>query len=66
MASKELFLTQPDKVELISKISEAEIKLSDRINHVEQRLLRTIYIVGLVQFLAIIASILAIFNFMLK
>lgn len=53
--SKDLFLTQKDKVELI-----------DRISNVEKSLTKTIYIVGLVQFLAIIASVLAIFNFMLK
>ncbi len=52
---KDLFLTQKDKVELI-----------DRISNVEKSLTKTIYIVGLVQFLAIIASVLAIFNFMLK
>lgn len=53
--SKELFLTQRDKVELIEKISDTKTSL-----------IRTIYIVGLVQFLAIVGSLLAIINFMLK
>lgn len=64
--SKELFLTQKDKVELIREISEVRIELLDRINTAQSSLTKTIYIVGLVQFLAIIGSVLAIFNFMLK
>lgn len=60
--NKELFLTQKDKVELIEKISDSEAKLSDKINGIN----RSVYIVGLVQFLAIVASVLAIINFMLK
>ncbi|MBK0382677.1 hypothetical protein I5M32_06850 [Pedobacter sp. SD-b] len=60
--SKELFLTQKDKVELIDRIQKAEISLSDKITNVH----KSIFIVGLVQFLAIIGSVLAIFNFMLK
>lgn len=53
--SKELFLTQKDKIELI-----------DRIQNSEKSLTKTIYIVGLVQFLAIVASVLMIINFMVK
>jgi len=53
--NKELFLTQRDKVELIEKISDTKTSL-----------MRTIYIVGLVQFLAIVGSLLAIINFMLR
>lgn len=60
--NKELFLTQKDKVELIEKISDSEAKLSDKINAIN----RAVYIVGLVQFLAIVASVPAIVNFMLK
>ncbi len=60
--NKELFLTQKDKVELIEKISDSEAKLSDKINAIS----RAVYIVGLVQFLAIVASVPAIINFMLK
>jgi len=54
-ANKELFLTQKDKVELI-----------DRIQSVEKSVVKTIYTSGLIQFLAIMGSILAIMNFMLK
>lgn len=64
--SKELFLTQKDKVELIEKIGDTKTELIDRIQHVEKSLIRTIYIVGLVQFLAIVGSVLAIFNLMMK
>lgn len=53
--SKDLFLTQRDKVELI-----------DRIQGVEKSVTKTVYIVGLVQFLAIVASVLAIISFVLK
>jgi len=60
--NKELFLTQKDKVELIEKISDSEAKLSDKITAIN----RALYIVGLVQFLAIVASVLASINFMLK
>jgi hypothetical protein len=64
--SKDLFLTQKDKVEIVKEVSDVRIELIDRINIVQSSLTKTIYIVGLVQFLAIIASVLAIFNFMLK
>ena len=60
--NKELFLTQKDKVELIEKFNQVEIRLTDKINTIN----KSVYIVGLVQFLAIIASMLAIINFMLK
>jgi hypothetical protein len=53
--SKELFLTQRDKVDLV-----------DRIQTVEKSITKTVYIVGLVQFLAIVASVLAIINFIVK
>ncbi|MCW3107005.1 MAG: hypothetical protein JWQ09_1511 [Segetibacter sp.] len=53
--SKELFLTQKDKVDLI-----------DRIQSVEKSINKTVYIVGLVQFIAIVASVLAIINFIVK
>lgn len=43
-------------------LKRVEINLAN----VESRLTKTIYIVGLVQFLAIIGSVLAIVNFMLK
>lgn len=60
--SKELFLTQRDKIELIEKINDVNSGLIEKISNVN----RSIYIVGLVQFLAIVASVLAIINFMLK
>jgi DNA polymerase III delta prime subunit len=60
--NKELFLTQKDKVELLDKVSQVEVRLTDKINSIN----KSVYIVGLVQFLAIIASMLAIINFMLK
>lgn len=60
--SKELFLTQRDKIELIEKINDVNFGLTDKISNVN----RSIYIVGLVQFLAIVASVLASINFMLK
>ena len=55
IANKELFLTQKDQVELI-----------DRIQSVEKSMVKTIYTAGRIQFLAIMGSILAIMNFMLK
>ncbi|WP_423147684.1 hypothetical protein [Rubrolithibacter danxiaensis] len=60
--SKDLFLTQKDKVELIEKIKDVEISLSDKIANLH----KSIFIVGVIQFLAIVGSVLAIFNFMLK
>ncbi len=55
-------LMQKDKAELIGLMQKDKIELIDRINNVSKQ----IYIVGLIQFLAIIASVLAIVNFMLK
>jgi hypothetical protein len=60
--SRELFLTQKDKVDLIDRIRDVEVNLGDKIT----RLHKSIYTVGLVQFLAIMASVLLIVNFMLK
>jgi hypothetical protein len=52
---KDTFLTQKDKTELIKEISDLRSSLS-----------RTVYIVGLAQFLAIIASIIAILKFVAR
>ncbi len=52
--SKELFLTQKDKIDLV-----------DRIQSVEKSIIKNVYIVGLVQFLGIAASVLVIINFMI-
>lgn len=60
--SKDLFLTQKDKIELIDRIQNLEISMGDKITSVH----KAVYVVGLVQFLAIVASVLAIINFMLK
>lgn len=86
--SKELFLTQKDKVELIDRIQSVEKTLTDKIQSVEQTLTdriqsveqsltnrihlaeksftKTVYLIGLVQFLAIVVSVLAIINFMIR
>lgn len=56
---KSHFLSHQDKVELIEKIDSVELRLTDKIYAVN----RSIYIVGLVQFLAIVGSILAILNY---
>lgn len=64
--SKELFLTQKDKVELIDIMQKIESSLTEKINSNQATLLKAIYISGLVQFLAIIGAFLAIFNFMIK
>jgi hypothetical protein len=53
--SKEMFFTQKDKIDLV-----------ERIQSVEKSIIKTVYIVGLVQFLAIVASVLVIINFMVK
>ncbi len=53
--SKELFLTQRDKTEII-----------ERIEGLNSSFHKTIYTVGIIQFLAIIGSILAIMNYMHK
>ena len=50
--SKELFLTQKDKTELIERIDSVKIELS-----------KTMYVIGVIQFLAIVGSILAILNY---
>lgn len=71
--AKDSLLSQKDKVELINKVADVEIRLTEKIADVESRFTerinainKTIYVVGLVQFLAIIASVLAIINFRLK
>lgn len=53
--SKELFLTQKDKVEIIERIEGLNVNIH-----------KTLYTVGIIQFLAIVGSILAIFSFMHK
>ena len=65
-ANKDFLLSQKDKPEMIEKMADIENRLTDKISSVNTSVNKTIYIVGLVQFLAIIASVLAIMNFMLK
>ena len=52
---KEVLLTKEDKIELVSKIDASKVDL-----------MRTIYIVGVVQFLAIVGSVLAIVAFLAR
>lgn len=59
ISGKELFLTQKDKTEIIERIERVKTELSST-------LYKTIYTVGIIQFLAIVGSILAIFSFMHK
>ena len=54
-AKLDQLLTQKDKTELI-----------DRIQKVETSVTRQIYIVGLIQFLAIVGALIGIINFALK
>jgi hypothetical protein len=53
--SKELFLTQKDKTDII-----------ERIESVKTDIYKTIYTVGIVQLLAIVGSVLAIISYMHK
>ncbi|HYE56373.1 MAG TPA: hypothetical protein VD996_16100 [Chitinophagaceae bacterium] len=55
MDCKEVFLTKEDKVDLIQLMKQDKIEL-----------LRTIYIVGVVQFLAIVSAVIGILSFMLN
>lgn len=58
----EKFENKTDTIASKNDIKNLELKLEKRINDTT----KTIYIVGLVQFLAIVGSVLAIVNFMLK
>lgn len=57
-------LSQKDKIELIERIDQVKMEFTERIQKTETNLLKTIYIVGLVQFLGIVGSVLAIMNYM--
>ncbi len=52
---KDILLTKEDKIELVGKIESSKVDV-----------LKSIYLVSVVQFLAIIGSVLAIMSFMLK
>ena len=68
--SKELFLTQKDKTEIIERVENVKTELIERIESMRTELsgtfYKTIYTVGIIQFLAIVGSILAILSFMHK
>lgn len=51
---------------MVSKVDlmDAKMELLEKVTSIESRLTKTIYVSGLIQYLAIIGSILAIINFM--
>lgn len=57
--SKDLFLTQKDKTEIIDRIESVKTEINST-------LYKTVYTAGIIQFLAIVGSILAILSFMHK
>ena len=57
--SKELFLTQKDKTEIIERIESVKTELSSTFY-------KTIFTVGIIQLLAIIGSVLAIISYVHK
>ncbi len=59
-------LNQKDKTELTGLMQKDKTELIDRINNVKSSLTIQIYIVGLIQFLAIVGSVIGIINFMIK
>ena len=76
-AKLDQLLTQKDKTELIDRIEknkteliyrmqQDKTELIDRIQKVETSVTRQIYIVGLIQFLAIVGALIGIINFALK
>lgn len=77
MDNKEIFLVKQDKVDIINLVNSTKTELTVLVHqtktelitlmHQEKvRLLRAIYIVGLAQFLAIVATVLVIVNFMVR
>ncbi len=64
--SKELFLTQKDKVELIERIDNVKVELIERIESVKIDIYKAIFTAGIIQLLAIVGSGLAIINFIRK
>ena len=57
---------EQNKTELIDRIQSVETKLTDQIQKVETSLTKQIYIVGLVQLLAIVGAVIGIINFAMK
>lgn len=64
--SKELFLTQKDKTQVIERIDNVKVELIERIESVKTDLYKAIFTAGVIQLLAIIGSVLAILSFMHK
>ena len=68
--SKELFLTQRDKTEIIERVDNVKTELIERMENMRTELsstiYKTVYTVGLIQFLAIVGSVLAILNYLQK
>ena len=54
------------KAEIVYLIQQNKTDLTDRIQRVETSLTKQIYIVGLIQFLAIVGAVIGIVNFALK
>ena len=65
-AKLDQLLTQKDKTELIYRMQKDKTELIDRIQKVETSVTRQVYIVGLIQFLAIVGALIGIINFALK
>ena len=57
---------QKDKAELTLRIQQTTVDLTNQITQVESRLVKQVYIVGLIQFLAIVGALIGIINFALQ
>ncbi len=56
---------QKDKAELTLRLQQTTVDLTNQITQVESRLVKQVYIVGLIQFLAIVGALIGIINFAL-
>ena len=61
-AKLDQLLTQKDKTELIYRMQQDKTELIDRIQKVETSVTQQVYIVGLIQFLAIVGALIGIIN----
>ena len=66
MNCKETFVTKEDKVELLQKISDVEVRLNKTIGDVRVDLTKSMSGMTLLQYLSIIISVIAIITFMTK
>ena len=57
---------QKDKAELTLRLQQTTVDLTNQITQVESRLVKQVYIVGLIQFLAIVGALIGIINFALS